>query len=63
MSTIAEHLSHIVVGDPVQFHNLTLYPLLADESAEGSADGLAEPGYRLLDAALVIIEFRLTFAH
>ena len=60
MSTIAEHLSHIVVGDPVQFHNLTLYPLLADESAEEPADGSAEPGYRLLDAALADGTARIT---
>ncbi|AUB80858.1 TIGR02452 family protein [Candidatus Thiodictyon syntrophicum] len=44
MSAIAESLSRVVVGNPIQFLNLSLFPLLAE--------GLAKPGYRLLDDAL-----------
>lgn len=52
MSAIADRLSRVVVGNPVQFHNLTLFPLLAD--------GLAQPGYRLLEAALADGSARVT---
>jgi len=44
MSAIAESLSRVVVGNPIQFLNLSLFPLLAE--------GPAQPGYRLLDEAL-----------
>ncbi len=36
MSVIAESLSRVVVGNPFQFGNLSLFPLLAE--------GLAQPG-------------------
>ncbi|MDZ7752648.1 MAG: DUF6569 family protein [Gammaproteobacteria bacterium] len=44
MSVIAECLSEVRLGAPRTHLNLTLYPLLAE--------GPAEPGYLLLDAAL-----------
>jgi uncharacterized protein (TIGR02452 family) len=44
MSAIAESLSRVVVGNPIQFLNLILFPLLAE--------GPAQPGYRLLDEVL-----------
>jgi hypothetical protein len=52
MSAIAERLSRVVVGTPVQYLNLTLFPLLAE--------GPAQPGYRLLDEALHLGTARVT---
>ena len=52
MSAIAERLSRVVVGTPVQYLNLTLFPLLAE--------GPAQPGYRLLDEALNLGTARVT---
>ncbi|NCA72533.1 MAG: VWA domain-containing protein, partial [Sphingobacteriia bacterium] len=52
MSVIAECLSRVTIGSPMQHGQLTLFPLLAD--------GLAEPGYRLLDAALADGTARVT---
>jgi hypothetical protein len=44
MSVVAESLSKLCLGAPQTHRNLSLYPLLGD--------GIAEPGYLLLDAAL-----------
>jgi uncharacterized protein (TIGR02452 family) len=52
MSVIAEDLSRVTIGSPMQHGCLTLFPLLAD--------GVAEPGYRLLDAALADGSARVT---
>lgn len=52
MSVIAECLSRVTIGSPMQHGYLTLFPLLAD--------GVAEPGYRLLDAALADGTARVT---
>ncbi|QVL48298.1 MAG: TIGR02452 family protein [Thiocapsa sp.] len=52
MSVIAECLSRVTIGSPMQHGQLTLFPLLAD--------GVAEPGYRLLDAALADGTARVT---
>lgn len=52
MSIIAEQLSRVIIGAPMRHANLTLYPLLAE--------GVAEPGYRLLDAALADGTVRVT---
>jgi hypothetical protein len=52
MSTIAESLYRVVVGNPIQFLNLSLFPLLAE--------GPAKPGYRLLDEALADGSARIT---
>lgn len=52
MSLIAERLSQVVLGDPIQFSNLTLFPLLGE--------GTAQPTYRLLDAALADGTARVT---
>lgn len=52
MSVIAERLSRVVVGNPIQYLNLTLFPLIAK--------GSAQPGYRLLDDALNLGSARVT---
>lgn len=44
MQPVAEALSHVRPGSPVQFQNLTLFPLLAPTAAN--------PGYVVLDEAL-----------
>lgn len=44
MSAVAETLARLALGAPQTHQNLTLVPLLGD--------GVAEPGYRLLDEAL-----------
>ncbi|MBL3618758.1 MAG: hypothetical protein JMN26_13630 [gamma proteobacterium endosymbiont of Lamellibrachia anaximandri] len=44
MSTITECLSHVRLGEPQVHHNLVLFPLIAEKSAE--------PHYLLLDEAL-----------
>ena len=44
MSVVAESLSKLTPGEPQTHRNLSLFPLLGD--------GLAEPGYLLLDTAL-----------
>ncbi|MEE4279106.1 MAG: DUF6569 family protein [Halieaceae bacterium] len=44
MSVVAESLSKVILGAPQTHRNLSLFPLLGD--------GIAEPGYVLLDAAL-----------
>ncbi len=52
MSIIAEQLSRVAIGAPLRHANLTLYPLLAA--------GVAEPGYRLLEAVLADGSARVT---
>jgi len=44
MSAVAECLSRLTLGEPQVYQNLSLFPLLGD--------GVAEPGYLLLDEAL-----------
>lgn len=44
MTLIATRMARVTLGEPQTCYNLTLYPLLAE--------GPAQPGYQLLDAAL-----------
>ena len=52
MTLIADHLSRVTLGQPQQYRNLTLYPLLAA--------GPAQPGYRRLEQALALGSARVT---
>lgn len=52
MTLIADRLTQVTLGQPQQYRNLTLYPLLAE--------GRAEPGYQLLDQALALGSARVT---
>lgn len=52
MTPIAARLAQLTLGIPLQHHNLTLYPLLAE--------GPVQPNYRLLDQALADGTARVT---